>query len=195
RTFPKSDARKVTRWYNNAVASELKTGQADTSQLRRVTKLTKKMARSRTSWKKKTTSGICISKLVVDHFVCQAGRDDDALRETWKVIKSRLTYSQRIEHPVFADKNLAEENDEAVIFFQECLTEALNALEVLEEYNCTREKAALAWDNVFNTDYFSTEIAQDTNMSKSLMRPAVSASAYLSFPAHPVTPNKSAGFA
>ncbi|MDH8602417.1 hypothetical protein QIH38_27955, partial [Klebsiella pneumoniae] len=70
---------------------------------------------------------------VVDHFVCQAGRDDDALRETWKVIKSRLTYSQRIEHPVFADKNLAEENDEAVILFQECLTEALNALEVLEE--------------------------------------------------------------
>ncbi|WP_052686756.1 hypothetical protein [Enterobacter ludwigii] len=153
------------------------------------------MARSRTSWKKKTTSGICISKLVVDHFVCQAGRDDDALRETWKVIKSQLTYSQRIGHPVFADKNLAEENDEAVIFFQECLTEALNALEVLEEYNCTREKAALAWDKVFNTDYFSTEIAQDTNMSKSLMRPAVSASASLSFPAHPVTPNKSAGFA
>jgi len=193
--WTKSDARKVTRWYNNAVASELKTGQADTSQLRRVTKLTKKMARSRTSWKKKTTSGICISKLVVDHFVCQADRDDDALRETWKVIKSQLTYSQRIGHPVFADKNLAEENDEAVIFFQECLTEALNALEVLEEYNCTREKAALAWDKVFNTDYFSTEIAQDINMSKSLLRPAVSASVSLSFPAHPVTPNKSAGFA
>jgi len=65
---------------------------------------------------------------------------------------------------------------------------------VLEEYNCTREKAALAWNKVFNTDYFSTEIARDTNISKSLMRPAVSASAALSFPAHPVPPNKSAGF-
>lgn len=34
----KSDARKVTRWYNDAVGTELKAGDADTSQLRQVDK-------------------------------------------------------------------------------------------------------------------------------------------------------------
>lgn len=39
------------------------TKEADGSQMRRVTKLTKKFARHQ-NWKKKTTSGICITKLV-----------------------------------------------------------------------------------------------------------------------------------
>ncbi len=51
--WTKSDARKVTSWYNDAVGNELKTGESDTSQMRRITKLTKKMARSRNAWKKR----------------------------------------------------------------------------------------------------------------------------------------------
>src|SRR5690625_2990720 len=128
----KSDARKVTRWYNDAVGSELKMGQSDTSQLRRITKLTKKMARSRTTWKKKTTSGICISKLVVYCFVARPGRDDDALCDTWQAIKWQLVFSQCISHPVYADKNLAEEGDECVVFFRDCLDNALETLATLD---------------------------------------------------------------
>lgn len=191
----KSDARRVTRWYNNAVGSELKEGQLDTSQLRRITKLTKKMARSRIAWKRKTTSGICISKLVVDHFVARPDRDDDALRDTWKAIKSQLAFSQRISHPVYVDKNLAEEGDECVIFFRDCVGDALEILKVLDEYDCTRKKAADAWDKVFNTDYFSVQIAKDETTAKSLLRPAATAAASLTFPSRPVLPNKSSGFA
>lgn len=191
----KSDARKVTRWYNDAVGSELKMGQSDASQLRRITKLTKKMARSRSAWKKKTTSGICISKLVVDHFVARPDRDDDALRDTWTSIKSQLSVSQRIGHPVYTDKNLAEEGDECVVFFNDCLGEVLETLEVLDEYDCTRKKAGSAWDKVFNTDYFSVQIARDDTEGKSLLRPAAAATANLTFPSRPVLPNKSAGFA
>lgn len=191
----KSDARKVTRWYNDAVGSELKMGQSDTSQLRRITKLTKKMARSRTTWKKKTTSGICISKLVVDYFVARPGRDDDALRDTWQAIKWQLVFSQCISHPVYADKNLAEEGDECVVFFRDCLDNALETLATLDEYDCTRKKAGDAWDKVFNTDYFSIQIAKDDTAAKSLLRPAVAAVAGLAFPSHAVVPNKSSGFA
>lgn len=191
----KSDARKVTRWYNDAVGSELKAGQSDTSQLRRITKLTKKMARSRAAWKKKTASGICISKLVVDHFVARPGRDDDALRDTWKAIKAQLDFSQRISHPVYADKNLAEEGSEDVIFFRGCLSDALETLKILDEYDCTRKKASDAWDKAFNTDYFSVQVAKDDAASKSLLRPAAAAAAGLTFPSRPVLPNKSSGFA
>lgn len=191
----KSDARKVTRWYNDAVGSELKAGQSDTSQLRRITKLTKKLARSRVTWKKKTTSGICISKMVVDHFVARPDRDDDALRDTWEAIESQLSTSQRIGHPVYADKNLAEEGDECVVFFRDCLTDALETLKVLDEYDCTRKKAGNVWDKVFDTDYFSTAIAKDEAAAKSLLQPAATAAASLTFPAHAVVPNKSSGFA
>lgn len=190
-----SDARRVTRWYNDAVGSELNTGQSDTSQLRRLTKLTKKLARSRMAWKKKTTSGICISKLVVDHFVARSDRDDDALRDTWKAINSQLAFSQRIGHPVNANKNLAEEGDECVAFFRDCLSDALDTLKVLDEHNCTRKKAGDAWDKVFNTGYFSVQISKDDAAAKSLLRPAAVAAADLTFPSRPVVPNKSSGFA
>ena len=83
-----SDARAVTRWYNGRVG-ELNAGEPDGSQLRRITKLTKKFSR-RPDWKAQTTSGICLSQLVVECFAPVSDRDDEALHETWKAIKNRL---------------------------------------------------------------------------------------------------------
>lgn len=150
----RSDARAVTRWFNGQVG-ELNAGESDGSQMRRITKLTKKFAR-RTSWKKKTTSGINITKLVVDHFQSFADRDDKALRETWKAIDKKLQKSTEIDHPVLATK-LAKAGDEAVIFFRTCLSGALKTLELLDTSDCTRAKAREAWDDVFDTNLFSKQ--------------------------------------
>lgn len=190
----KSDARAVTRWYNDAVGDELKAGENDSSQLRRLTKLTKKMARSRIEWKAKTTSGICISKLIVDNFNAKPGRDDDALQATWKAIKTSLDISFQIKHPVLTGRNLAEWNDEGVTFFRNCLADSLKKIEVLDEPGCTREKALKAWDNVFNTNYFSEQLSTNQAAAKSLLQPAAVASG-LTFPTKPVIPNKPSGFA
>ncbi len=189
-----SDARKVTRWYNGAVGSELKKGEADTSQLRRVTKLSKKMARSRATWKNKTTSGICITKLVVDNFVSVQGHDDIALIKTWNAINAQLTISLRIEHPVYLDQNLADEGDEGVLFFRDCLSDSLETLEVYDENDCSSVDVAKAWDSVFNTVYFSNQGAEDKTATKSLLRAAVT-TAGVTFPNRPVIPNKPSGFA
>ena len=140
----KSDARAVTRWYNDAIGQELNTGESDYSQTRRVTKLTKKLARSRVTWKGQTTSGICISKLVVDQIAVAAGRDDDALRDTWKAVQAKLDITLEIDHPVLQGKKLAEWDDDGVRFFRECLANSLVKLEVLDEIGCTREKAIKA---------------------------------------------------
>lgn len=156
-----SDARAVTRWFNDKVKglngndSELSEGQADGSQPRRVTKLTKKFAR-RADWKAKTTSGITITKLVVDHFVAGADRDDIALRETWKAIQADLVWSTKVTHPV-VDKNLAENGDEQVTHFRACLKAALDTLAVLDKEDCTRAQAREAWDDVFDTTFFSDQ--------------------------------------
>lgn len=150
----KSDARAVTSWFNGKVGT-LNEGEADGSQMRRVTKLTKKFAR-RQNWKKKTTSGICITKLVVDHFKASTNRDDKALRETWKAIDSTLQVSTAIEHPVL-DSKLASSGDSQVSFFRDCLYDALKDLEVLDENDCTRTQAREAWDKVFDTDFFTEQ--------------------------------------
>jgi hypothetical protein len=157
--WTESDARRVTDWFNGYVG-QLNSGQPDGSQLRRVTRLTKKQARSRIAWKARTTSGISMTKLVVDHFVASPGRDDEALRETWKAIHSKLNVSQRIRHPVLA-QNLADEGDGQVVYFRDRLGEALDALVVLEAATCTRTQARGAWDRVFNTTYFSSQPTDD----------------------------------
>lgn len=147
-----SDARGVTRWFNNMVG-ELNQGESDGSQMRRVTKLSKKFAR-RPEWKEKTTSGICISKLVVDHFIFSENRDDLALRNTWKAIDAKLQSSTLLAHPVNTN-NLAEEGDEKLRFFRDCLSTALKTLEQLDKADITRKKTRQAWDEVFETKFFS----------------------------------------
>ena len=199
-SWTKSDARAVTRWFNNMVG-ELNTGEADGSQMRHVTKLTKKFARSRLDWKPKTTSGICMTKLVTECFVAKPDRDDEALHETWKAINSRLDKSLRIDHPVLTGKTLADEGDTAVSFLQDCLKKALEDLKVLNANDGTKTKGLKAWDHVFNTTFFSDQLAEGNSSRtsegatpNSLLRTAV-ASVPLSFPNKPVVPNKPVGFA
>lgn len=151
----RSDARAVTRWFNDLVG-ELNAGERDGSQMRRVTKLSKKFSR-RTDWKDKTTSGICITKLVVGLFEPNTDRDDKALRKTWKAIEARLQKSTVIVHPIPDTEPLALESDEEVIFFRNCLTSALQTLAVLDTPDCTRAQAREAWDSVFDTDFFTKQ--------------------------------------
>lgn len=160
-TWVESDARAVTRWFNAAAGKELKSGEADYSQLRRVTRLTKKMARSRVAWKAKTTSGICISKLVVDHFQRSSDHDDVSLRDTWEAVSVALAGSLAIAHPVLPGKQLADEGDKEVQFFRDCLSSALKTLEALDDFGCTRTEARKAWDSVFKTSYFSDRPGDD----------------------------------
>lgn len=161
----KSDARAVTRWFNGLVG-ELNAGESDGSLLRRVTKLTKKLARSRSDWKEKTTSGISISKLVVDNFVFCASRDDDTLRETWKAIQTSLFKTQEVHHPVLLDSKLAEHGDEGISFFEDCLGQALCTLEMLDKQDCDYVRACKAWDDVFNTTYFTNYGGDGTKKSE-----------------------------
>lgn len=150
----KSDARAVTAWFNDKVGL-LNAGESDGSQMRRITKLTKKFAR-RNAWKNNTTSGICVTKLVVDHFMTCEDRDDKALRQTWVSIKETLDDSTEIRHPVH-DKNLANHSDPEVTFFLKCLSDALKTLNILDTEQCTLNQAREAWDEVFDTCFFTDQ--------------------------------------
>lgn len=156
----KSDARAVTRWFNNLVGT-LNTGESDGSQMRRIIKLTKKQARSRMDWKQKTTSGICMTKLIVDHFVANPTREDECLLLTWRAVAAKLNSSLRIQHPIPGIKDLASNFDPKVAFFRDRLNDALTTLAVLEDPKCTQVKARRAWGEVFNTSFFGERPTDD----------------------------------
>ena len=150
-----SDAQAVTDWFNDLVGI-LNAGESDGSQMRRITKLTKKFAR-RPAWKEATTSGICITKLVVDNFRPCENSDDKSLRETWTAIYNQLRTSTEIRHPVLPSTLLAPGGDKEVEFFRDCLEDSLKDLKVLDDPNCTRKEAREAWDKVFDTSFFTNQ--------------------------------------
>jgi hypothetical protein len=151
------DARAVTKWFNDMVPA-LNEGQDDGSQMRRLVRLVKKFARSREDWKASTTTGICMTKLVVDHFSSSVDRDDEALYQTMKAILSALQKTTQIKHPI-QEANLADAGDAKVIFFRGKLDWALGVLNVLEKDTTTAAQARTAWDSVFNTTFFSDNSA------------------------------------
>ena len=146
----RSDARAVTRWFNGLVG-ELNAYESDGSQMRRIVD---QVCASRRL--EEQDQRISITKLVVDHFQYSADRDDGALRETWKAIDKTLQKSTEIDHPVL-DTKLASAGDDAVAFFRDCLSSALKTLEVLDKSDCTRKQAREAWDDVFDTHFFTNQ--------------------------------------
>lgn len=151
-TWDASDARATTRWFKDGVSRLNSIQEGRGNQMRRIVRLTKGFARSRDDWKSKTTSGIVITKLVVDHFVASDDRDDQALLDTWKAVHAQLATSTQVAHPVNAT-NLAEAGNAKVTFFKDKLSWALDELKVLEQW-CTRAEARQAWDSVFDSNYF-----------------------------------------
>lgn len=148
-----SDARSVTKWFKDRVSDLNGEDGGDGFQMRRVVRLTKSFARSREDWKVSTTSGITLTKLVVDEFCPSEGRDDVALLETWKAINKRLQASTCVDHPINPTP-LASVGNRKVGFFQTKLSDALKLLNVLGASECTRNEARAAWDDVFNTNFF-----------------------------------------
>jgi hypothetical protein len=165
--WTRSDARAVTSWFN-AQVSELNSGEInDGSQLRRVVRYTKKFARSESDWKEKTASGITITKLVVDHFKANESRDDLSIRNTWKAIKKALDTSTEVKHPVLENVNLSGKNDEAVTFFNNNLTWAVDELVTLDESDCTHKNALETWDTIFNATFFAVRAPKESTAQKS----------------------------
>lgn len=156
----RSDARDVTNWFdeeNKRQSPDDKNGR----QMRRQTRLIKKYAQSRPSWKGQIGSGFMITKLVTERYQSYADREDKAFYYTIKGIHDRLEYDLVVKHPVTPDATISKGSaDPKARFLKEKLSDAINNLSVLFEDDCTEEKAMKAWDKVFNTTYFTDKLAE-----------------------------------
>ena len=147
--WKRSDARDVTRWYENERAKS-----ADGQQLRRINRDLKKFARSRSSWRSGVLSGFGISVLVVECFQ-QNDREDRALYDTMVAIRDRLDLGLEIAHPVTPGDYITVGLDDArARSFRDKLAAAIETLKPLFRTDCTREQALECWDKIFATTFF-----------------------------------------
>jgi hypothetical protein len=194
--WKRSDARDVTEWFetqNTTLSPDTDNGR----QLRRIVRQIKKFARSRDSWKGQILSGFGITKLVTECYRRDAVREDTALYETMKAIRDRLKWNLVVKHPVTPNETITSGTDDArARFLRDRLTETIDNLAPLFEWDCSRTKALKCWDKVFATTYFSDRDESKAEARKSLLRAASVAppAGTFTFPNVPRVDNKPRGF-
>jgi hypothetical protein len=194
--WKRSDARRVTKWFegeNDKHSPDTDNGR----QLRRVVRQIKKYARSRDSWKNAILSGFGITKLVTECFRGDASREDKALYYTMKAIRDRLNLSLVVTHPVTPGETITRGADDTrARFLRDRLTEAVDTLAPLFQYDCTRKRALRCWDKMFATTFFSDREDASAKAAASLLRVAsvAPAAAPFTFPSVPRVDDKPRGF-
>lgn len=150
--WKKSDARAVTQWFKDAVKTRSPAGEPD--QLRTLVRLLKAFSKSRSTWN--SPSGLILSVLAKEQYMPREGRLDEAFYYTIRNIHDRLTCNLMVKHPVLAESITRTPEDACMTDFRDHLQKAVDWLSPLEdEHICTRNEALKAWDQVFNTDYFT----------------------------------------
>jgi hypothetical protein len=177
--WKRSDARDVTDWFeaeNDRQSPDKENGR----QLRRIVRQIKKYARSRASWDSQILSGFGITKLVTECFRGNAVREDEALHDTMKAIRDRLSLNLVVAHPVTPGETITKGSDDArARFLRDKLTDAVNNLAPTFESDCTREKALKCWDKVYDTTFFSDRLEKAAKAEASVASPAVLTSGLL----------------
>ncbi|OFX03194.1 MAG: hypothetical protein A3E78_11255, partial [Alphaproteobacteria bacterium RIFCSPHIGHO2_12_FULL_63_12] len=152
--WKKSDARDVTRWFNDKNKERSPDFESTEGQMRRVVRYIKFYVKSRASWTG-ILSGFGITKLVTEKYWANADREDVALYETIKAIRDRLQFNLVVTHPIQGNGDITNGVDDArARKLKEKLDDALAALKPLFVHNCTRETALGCWDKVFATKFF-----------------------------------------
>lgn len=152
--WKRSDARDVTEWFEN-VNEKQSPDTENGRQLRRVTRLVKKFAKSRQSWEDQILSGFGITVLISECYRADAEREDIALYETMLAMKTRLDLDLVLKHPLTPDETITNGTDDAKArFLRDKLAEAIESLQPLLEAACERKTALRGWDKVFSTTFF-----------------------------------------
>jgi len=160
--WEESDPEAITTWYNDAVI-EQSPDVTNGRQMRRVTRLTKKWANSRSSWN--MPSGFMLSVLIDEKYIDKVDRDDESLYKTLEAIRDRLSWNTSVNNPVTGD-SISEGKEHLLNNLYNKLDDALkNTLYILEKDDCTHEQAMKAWSNFFNDDFFKDKIKKEERSS------------------------------
>ena len=165
--WEESDPESITTWYNDAVIEQ----SPDTTngrQMRRITRLNKKWAKSRDSWN--MPSGFMISILVDEKYFDELDRDDESLYKTIKAIRDRLKYDKTLNNPITRDSISNGKEHLLTNMYNELDKVLADTLYILEEDECTYEQAMKAWSKFFKDDFFQDKIPSKKDSTNSNSR-------------------------
>jgi hypothetical protein len=131
-------------------------------QLRRIVRLVKAFAKSRSGWS--LPGGMILSALVCEVYKPHSTRDDIALYETLRALQARLAEQKSVFSPVNSSVELTNTPERAkeIERLSKNLDRLLSKLDVLWSAECSKVQALAAWNHIFNQKFWSTSISEAT---------------------------------
>jgi hypothetical protein len=173
--FTASDPTEINRWFIGRV--EALNNQRDTagSQLRVMTRLMKRFARSRgEDWD--MPNGLKLTMLVEECAPSYYDRDDEAFYWLLSKLKTRLATNLDVENRAQTktprDKLTKSASEANMVELRTRVGEALDKLLVLHHSDCTKKQAREAWGWVFQSDGFFEAYDKDSAKAHALFSKA-----------------------
>lgn len=169
--FAVSDPTEINRWFEGRVQALNKQRAGAGSQLRVMTRLMKRFARSRgDEWDK--PNGLKLTMLVEECYPTTFERDDEAFYWLLARLKTRLATNLEVENRAQTkwpkDKLTKTASDANMVELRTHVGEALDKLAVLHKSDCTKKQAREAWDWVFQSDGFFDAYDKDATKAMAL---------------------------
>jgi hypothetical protein len=145
--WTKRDPKAINDWFKNCV--ELK-GQ----NLRKAIRLSKMFCKSRDGW---DMPGGLIQTVLCEERFRGATRLDECFYDTMCSVRDRLMWNKDVYNPTDTTLSLlqTEAHRNRMVVYYNRLDSYISKLKVLNEPDCTREKAITAWNDFFNRDFWS----------------------------------------
>ena len=152
--WTKRDPKAINDWFKSCVGSK---GQ----NLRKAIRLSKMFCKSRDGW---DMPGGLIQTVLCEERFREATRLDECFYNTMCSVRDRLLWNKDVLNPTDTTLSLlqteAHRNRMAVYYNR--LDSYISKLQVLNEPDCTREKAIAAWNDFFNRDFWSDLLTESS---------------------------------
>jgi len=150
--WSKRDPKAINGWFKNCINTK---GQ----NLRKVIRLSKMFCKSRDGW---DMPGGLIQTVLCEERFQSAERLDECFYNTMRSVRDRLQWNKEVYNPTDVTLSLlqTEAHKQRMEVFYNRLDSYLSKLSVLNEADCTREKALSVWNDFFNHDYWTNLVTE-----------------------------------
>ena len=150
--WSKRDPKAINDWFKNSINAK---GQ----NLRKAIRLSKMFCKSRDAW---DMPGGLIQTVLCEERFQSATRLDECFYNTMCSVRDRLQWYKDVKNPTDVNLSLlqTEAHKQRMEVYCNRLESFLSKLYVLNEADCTREKALAAWGDFFNHSYWTNLVTE-----------------------------------
>ena len=144
---------EITEWFESE-EERTHVSQDEEPQLRRMVRFLKRYSRNNLG--SDSLSGLLLTILAAEKYVGHDAREDRAFRNLLSAVKAGLEENSEIKNPAGDSIEVLTKSSDAnkIAKLIRQIGKTLEALNVLDDPNCSKRRARDAWDKAFNTDFF-----------------------------------------